>query len=52
MGKECRKRIEEKYVLDVQARAYLDLYEGLVKTNGNPSKFDLLYQEKRLGNGA
>ena len=34
MGKECRKKIEEKYVLDVQARAYLDLYEGLVKTNG------------------
>ena len=34
IGKECRKRIEEEYVLDVQARAYLDLYEELVKTNG------------------
>jgi len=33
MGKECRKKTEEEYVLNVQARAYLDLYEDLVKTN-------------------
>ena len=34
MGKECRKRIEERYVLNMQARAYLELYEELVKVNG------------------
>jgi len=34
MGKECRKMIEERYALNVQARAYLELYEELVKVNG------------------
>ena len=33
MGKECRKIIEERYALNVQARAYLELYEELVKVN-------------------
>jgi len=38
MGKECRKIIEERYALNVQARAYLDLYEELVKVNGKTSQ--------------
>ena len=34
MGKECRKIIEERYALNVQGRAYLELYEELVQVNG------------------
>ena len=35
IGKECRKMIEERYELNVQARAYLELYEELVGACGD-----------------
>ncbi len=33
MGKACRKKIEKEYALDVQAGAYLELYEELARNN-------------------
>ncbi|MFH1953338.1 MAG: glycosyltransferase, partial [Pseudomonadota bacterium] len=35
MGKECRKKIEKEYALNIQAGAYLDLYEELARKNSS-----------------
>ena len=47
MGKECREKIKEGYALNVQARAYLELYEELDRKNGSSKQAPPAASEER-----